>query len=215
MIGPNPRRPRLAPEIGNRVWERQDGETRKAYTTFRRYLEMDKRSIRALAKEDGRKTDRTYQTWCQKYRWVERSEAWDDYIIREWQEKQKEQALARIERQANHYQLMQYVGQQDLIALKERADREREAAQREGRPRKPQLKSAAEARQYIDVGIKGERMVYGEPTEVTETSAEVKQTTSVDMSSLSLEELRELHQINARERALKEKARRRGKTGAE
>lgn len=71
-------------------WERQQGESAKAYDAFIRYRSMDVqiRSIRRLGAEMGRKDNKILFQWSRRWRWVERVKAWDshcDLISREAQ----------------------------------------------------------------------------------------------------------------------------------
>jgi hypothetical protein len=59
-------------------WERQPGESAKAYAHFGTYLMMGaERSIAKLAEERGRGA-RVLKEWSVKYRWVDRVAAWED-----------------------------------------------------------------------------------------------------------------------------------------
>lgn len=58
-------------------WERQEGETSKAYHAFSVYRDLGhERSVVKVAKELG-KSRRVIEVWCLKHRWVERCSAWD------------------------------------------------------------------------------------------------------------------------------------------
>lgn len=59
-----------------RPWERQDGETEKAFSAFKAYLEMEDRNVTSLAKRLS-KTRQLLVGWKQKYNWQERCIAWD------------------------------------------------------------------------------------------------------------------------------------------
>lgn len=59
-----------------RPWERQDGETEKAFSAFKAYLEMEDRNICQLAKRLS-KSRQLVDKWKQKYNWQERCIAWD------------------------------------------------------------------------------------------------------------------------------------------
>lgn len=58
-------------------WERQPGETSKAYEAFCVYRDMGlSRSVVKVGKDLG-KAARTVEDWSRKYNWVQRTEAWD------------------------------------------------------------------------------------------------------------------------------------------
>ena len=59
-----------------RPWERQDGETEKAFSAFKAYLEMEDRNVTSLAKRLS-KSRQLLVNWKQKYNWQERCIAWD------------------------------------------------------------------------------------------------------------------------------------------
>jgi hypothetical protein len=80
--------------VANKLWERQPGESEKAYRAFRAYLELPagKRSIDEAAKSVGltrrarversgsaRAPSRVY-AWSAENRWVERSAAFDAHV---------------------------------------------------------------------------------------------------------------------------------------
>lgn len=58
-------------------WDRQPGETSKAYAAFQTYLDQGvKRSYTSVAKELGR-SGTWIEQWGKKHRWPERAAAWD------------------------------------------------------------------------------------------------------------------------------------------
>lgn len=74
------------------IWERQPGETDKAYAAFRLYRDMNPstRSITAARQQSGKTSDRQWEEWSGKYAWVERAaayDAWSDTIRRDERER--------------------------------------------------------------------------------------------------------------------------------
>jgi hypothetical protein len=62
-------------------WERQAGESTKAFEAAHTYFEIGpRRSIDQLLDGNRYKTRSTLGAWSAKYGWVERSEAFDDFI---------------------------------------------------------------------------------------------------------------------------------------
>ena len=59
-------------------WDRQPREGAEAYETFRRYLEMPARSIQKICEKS--KKPATVRNWSVKWRWTERSAAYDSSI---------------------------------------------------------------------------------------------------------------------------------------
>lgn len=66
-------------------WERQTGETEKAYAAFSIYRDMtDKRSIQAVCDETGKSYQAVYR-WVTKYEWKERVRLYDNWLEHEAQ----------------------------------------------------------------------------------------------------------------------------------
>lgn len=58
-------------------WDRQDGETSKAYEAFCVYRDLGaSRSVQATANELG-KSKTVMDRWCSQWSWVKRAQAWD------------------------------------------------------------------------------------------------------------------------------------------
>lgn len=75
---PRVRRPRISPE----PWERQPGESEKAFKAFQTYRDLaEERSYRRAAKELDI-SDRTCEYYSARFLWVERALAYDNYIER-------------------------------------------------------------------------------------------------------------------------------------
>lgn len=66
------------PEL--KIWERQPGETEKAYSAFKIFLEMEDRSILKVAKWLS-VTVQNIRKWANKYNWLERAAAYDSSIV--------------------------------------------------------------------------------------------------------------------------------------
>lgn len=66
-------------------WERQDGETARAYEAFSEYRDMGaERSLAKVGQKLG-KSKAQMEKWSKKYSWVSRAEQWDleeDRLIR-------------------------------------------------------------------------------------------------------------------------------------
>ena len=59
-----------------KIWERQEGETEKAYSAFKMYLEMPERNLTKLAKHLS-KSRQNISNWACKYDWKSRAAAYD------------------------------------------------------------------------------------------------------------------------------------------
>lgn len=63
-----------------KAWERQEGETEKAYSAFKIYLEMPERSRGKVAKS-LKKDQSLIGRWANKYDWERRAAAYDSSIF--------------------------------------------------------------------------------------------------------------------------------------
>lgn len=70
-------------------WDRQPGESSKAYFAFTELLRMGGykpvrgvTGLKALARSLGHKLPVTVQTWSSRYRWRERARAYEDHVAR-------------------------------------------------------------------------------------------------------------------------------------
>ena len=63
-----------------KVWERQEGETEKAYSAFKIYLEMPERSVQTVSKK-LQKCSQLIGRWANKYDWKSRAAAYDSSIF--------------------------------------------------------------------------------------------------------------------------------------
>jgi hypothetical protein len=135
------------------VWERQLGETSKAYAAFCVYRDLGpQRSLEAVRKEFAKNGKRIsikfLGRWSAKYRWVERAAAYDDYLDRRRREEKERAILDMAERHAR-----------EAVALQQKAlARLRELDPAELSPR--------DVLNYLVEAMKLERLSRGEPTEI-------------------------------------------------
>lgn len=88
-------------------WERQPGETNKAYENFRAYLELGPtRSQRAVARKLG-KSIATVSKQSARDGWPERAQAWDMEQDREYDAERRQKAREAARRHAGIANLMQ------------------------------------------------------------------------------------------------------------
>lgn len=131
-------------------WERQEGETSKAYAAFCRYRRMDpsKRSLEAsLGRDKSSGKLRYVQDLSSKHDWVARAAAYDDYKDALVRQRLEQQRLDMAERQAAVARAMldkakQRIESIDLSSLL------------------PQ-----DVARWVDVATKTERLALGEPTD--------------------------------------------------
>jgi hypothetical protein len=86
------------PDNGRAIWEKLPGESRPAFAAFAHYRDLGPyRSVDKAAKDLG-KSSRTLAQHSRKYRWVERTEAYDDELDARLRA-EREGELLRAERQ--------------------------------------------------------------------------------------------------------------------
>lgn len=61
-------------------WERQEGETEKAFRAFVLYRDARSRSIRGVAASLGHTGTGAVSSWSSRWRWLERAKAFDDHL---------------------------------------------------------------------------------------------------------------------------------------
>lgn len=86
------------PKWKGEPWERQSGETEKAYQAFSIYRDMtENRSIKAVCDEIGKSYQAVFR-WVTKYEWKERVRLYDNWLEHEARKniiKQKEKMIAQ------------------------------------------------------------------------------------------------------------------------
>jgi hypothetical protein len=139
-------------------WDRLTGESSKAYAHFCLYRDMGvNRSIRQLPSVSGcTSVVRQLNRWSSRWRWVERSQCYDDHLQyqdRLRQEKDRKDMLTRHGKIAVLGQNLVVKGIEKLLADVEQGKRDL---------------SASDASRLLDVAVKIERLSRGEPTEISE-----------------------------------------------
>ncbi len=98
-----------------KIWERQKGETEKAYSAFKVYLEMENRSIPKVAQKLTVSTGHI-KKWSSKNNWLERAAAYDSSIV----EETRKSRIAAIKKAINHkLNLADTLEEKALVAFKE------------------------------------------------------------------------------------------------
>ena len=137
------------------AWDRQPGESSKAYANFCRYRDAgEDRSLRKLA-GDAKTTSnlRQLQEWSSRWRWVERSQKYEDHLehqARLLQEKEFVEIRKRHTRIAALTQNILLLGVESQLAK----------AQLGGPPM-----TVADLKLLMDVTVKAEQQARSEPTE--------------------------------------------------
>jgi hypothetical protein len=146
-----------------KAWERQPGETSKAFKCFCFYKELGVERTVEKALAEGRKRGikkgqkpSVWRKWSIQFRWVERCEAWDDYVEElAW----KEIAAGRVEMARRQVAAGQFM--QKLAATAFNRQAEELMKQVEGKaPHKIGLHYALKLQ---ELGVKIERMAAGDP----------------------------------------------------
>lgn len=135
------------------IWERQPGESSKAYAAFCVYRDLGpQRSLdgarRTFERGGKRISVKFLGRWSSRYNWVARCEVYDDYIERRKREEREKDILEMAERHARI-----------AVAFQEKvAERLQQLNPAELEPR--------DLSKWLDVAVKVERLSRGEPTEI-------------------------------------------------
>ena len=134
------------------AWDRQPGESSKAYAHFCLYRDMSQgRSLRKLA-GDAKCISKIAQLrrWSSRWRWVERCQRYDDYL--EYQDRMREEK-ERWEMRRRHAKmgmLAQSLAVRKLERLVNRIEQDEERV------------PPGEAARILDIGVKVERQARGD-----------------------------------------------------
>lgn len=152
------------------VWDRQDGETNRAYHAFLAYCNMGAlRSLRKAAEKFygdayiGKKSgkNRRFETWSSHWNWVARCEAWDAEQNRAWQLEHRESIKQMNKRQATYGETMAKVGMSNILVLSGIEDKGKASF------------SLEESRRLLETGTRMERVARGEVTEAIQHKGEL------------------------------------------
>jgi Phage terminase small subunit len=149
------------------AWERQKGESRKAYEAFRIYRDMGAtRSLAKVAEKLG-KSKTLIERWSRRDNWVERCRQYDEYMEREYLLQQIEERRKMAERHAKQAMIFQNKVLERLRSLN------------------PKELSPNDLIRWFDIAVKIERLSRGESTEIqqVEHSGEVKQSHELDITA--------------------------------
>ena len=143
---------------GKHEWDRLTGESSKAYAHFCLYRDMGpERSLRRMASvPECSSVRRQLNRWSSRWRWVERSQSYDDHLQlqdRLRHERERKDMLTRHGKIAVLGQNLVVKGIEKLLADVEQGKRDL---------------SASDASRLLDVAVKIERLSRGEPTEISE-----------------------------------------------
>ena len=164
------------PALDREAWDRQPGETHKAYRAFEAYRALGAdRTVVGAAKALGKGS---VTGWSGKWGWKERAEAWDRHEARRMQEA----ALVEKEKQARQMASVSRglwtLAFKDLELWHARIDRKlarrREAIENGLEiPDTAPLLSPSDLKNLAEAGIKLERLLNDQPTGIEEQRAQL------------------------------------------
>lgn len=166
-------------------WERQRGESGKAFAAFCVYRDMGaKRSLREvcriLSRDKTTVKQRHIEDWSSRWRWVERATAWDDELDRRAREAQVEEVRKMRERHVR-----------EAMSIQEMAIRRLKGMD-------PTELSAHDVLRYFMEGTKLERISRGEPETIQEHQHTGKDGGPIEIHDAREELTRRINRIAAR-----------------
>lgn len=131
-------------------WERQRGESQKAFEAFAIYRDMGStRSIQKVAQKLT-KSEALLRRWSAKWNWVERAKEYDLEMDRQHRLQQEEERRKMAERHAKQAMMFQNKILERLRTLD------------------PNRLTPADLIRWFDIAVKVERLARGESTEIHE-----------------------------------------------
>lgn len=159
------------------LWELQPNETDKAIRAFKIYLALGTdRSIQKVA-DELQCSFNNVRKWYERWSWKERAAAYEANLIDTELKKMEKGRLAMKKRHLNLSQALQGISSVQIRAWQEQAqlaEELRQAGDENWKSHLPAL-SPGDIMKLAEIGMKNERLVYGEPTEATETTVIKKQ----------------------------------------
>ena len=149
------------------AWDRQTGETNRAYAAFLLYRDMGPlRSLRKAADRfyniKSESKQHQFLRWSTANNWVARCEAWDMEEERDRVTRQREEIRLMDDRQSKYGKGIQEIAMSNVYAITGHIAKDR----------KGKLINATinieEARKLFETGLKAERIARGEVTEISE-----------------------------------------------
>jgi len=99
-------------------WDKQPGESQKAYAWFCRYRDygMDRSMAKVLRKYIGKTSSAVHSHWSARYDWVKRAEAYDGYLEKE---RRKEYEAYNLEMGKRHIQQARALQEKAMVRLQQ------------------------------------------------------------------------------------------------
>lgn len=159
----------------DKPWERQKGESEKAFEAFAAYRDMgEKRTFAAVAEKLG-KSDTLIRRWKERWEWQERVRAYDNNLEKE---ALKEAVKLRKDMMARHINIALQLQTKALKALNSLSTEDM---------------TAKDIKEYIKMATDLERLSRGEPPrEEHEEKGNAPSSDDLDLSRMTDEELRKL-----------------------
>jgi len=144
---------------GKQAWDRQPGESSKAYAHFCLYRDMGvSRSIRQMPSVSGcTSVVRQLNRWSSKWRWVERCQRYDDHAERQLRLQQEKERLEMHKRHAKIALLGQNIAVKALENLLSKVQEGQNAV------------APGDITRLLDTSVKVERLARGESTDIQES----------------------------------------------
>jgi hypothetical protein len=139
-----------------RAWDRQAGESSKAYAHFCLYRDMGVgRSLRQMEKLDSCTSQlRQLMRWSVTWQWVYRCEKYDDHVELQTRLRQEKERIQMRERHAKVALLGLNIAVKGLEKLLAKVQDDKQAV------------TPADLTRLLDTSVKVERLSRGEPTEI-------------------------------------------------
>lgn len=150
-------------DLDREIFERQRGESQQAWEAWVNYRDMEKRSLRALAKTLS-KSDSLMVRWSTIWRWQERTVEWDNHLDKVYRDTRTKAQKKMAENHAKLGQAIQVKVAQRLNNLN------------------PDDIEPGQISKLVDVAVKIERLAMGAPTEHTKAEIEGQVTIQHDYS---------------------------------
>lgn len=147
------------------LWERQTGETDRAFQAFGTYRDLGpSRSLAKTAQILSKTKQGTLQPWSTSWGWVERASAWDDEADRNQRKRDElERAETLRKMREGHVKAGQAMQQVAGLALQKKFTEESA-----GSAKNLEDLSAGDIARLMDTGVKLELRARGEATERVE-----------------------------------------------
>lgn len=100
------------------IWDKQPGESQKAYAWFCRYRDygVDRSIAKVLQKYIGKASSAVLSRWSVKYDWVKRAETYDEYLEKE---RRKEYEAHNLEMGKRHIQQARALQEKAMIRIQQ------------------------------------------------------------------------------------------------